>query len=148
MKNILLGIDFHERTPYLIEEVLKLAKPFNAKIWLLHVASPNPDFVGYEVGPQSVRDERAKELRNENALLSDYAEIIRSEGVKSEGLLISGPTVETILDEVGRLSIDLIVTGHHEHNKLSDALFGNYSTKLVNAAEVPVLVIPCKKQFD
>jgi nucleotide-binding universal stress UspA family protein len=144
MKNILLGIDFHERTPYLIERTVQLAKPFKAKIWLLHVAAPNPDFIGFEVGPQTVRDQRAKDLRNENALLADYARIIESEGIESDGLLIPGPTIETIMDEVKKLKIDMIVTGHHAHNKLSDALFGNYSTKLVNAAEVPVLVIPCK----
>jgi nucleotide-binding universal stress UspA family protein len=148
MKNILLCIDFHEKTPYLIEETLKLAKPFGAKIWLLHVAAPDPDFISLDVGPQEVRDQRAKELRNEHGLLSDYAKIIESEGVQSDGLLIAGPTIETIIKEVNRLKADLLVTGHHDHSKLSDLFFGNYSTKLVNAAEVPVLVIPCKVSSD
>jgi nucleotide-binding universal stress UspA family protein len=148
MKNILLCIDFHEKTPYLIEETLKLAKPFKAKIWLLHVAAQDQDLLSYNAGIKEIRNERANELRTEHGLLSDYAKIIESEGVESEGLLIPGPTVQTIITEVKRLNIDLLVTGHHEQSKLSDLFFGNYSTKLVNAAEVPVLVIPCKASLD
>ncbi|NNC82973.1 MAG: universal stress protein [Flavobacteriales bacterium] len=148
MKNILLGIDFHEKTPHLIEEAVKLVKPLGAKLWLLHVAEPNPDFVGFEVGPQVVRDHRAQELRTEHRMLDDYANLIKEQGVDSEGLLIPGPTIETILDEVKRLNIDLVITGHHRHSLLSEALFGTHSSKLIDASPVPVLVIPCIKEED
>ena len=46
MKNILVGIDFHDYSETLINKALKLSKPFNSKIWLLHVAAPDPDFIG------------------------------------------------------------------------------------------------------
>ncbi len=49
MKNILVGIDFHKETQVLISESAKLAKAFGAKVWLIHVAPPEPDFVGYDV---------------------------------------------------------------------------------------------------
>ena len=148
MKNILLGIDFHERTAQLIEETVKLAKPLSAKVWLLHIAAPEPDFVGMRVGPQSVRDHRAQELRNEHGLLNDYKTIIEHQGVEVECLLVSGPTIETILDEVNRLDIDLIVTGHHKHSRLEELIIGTHSAKLIDESPVPVLVIPCKLEED
>jgi nucleotide-binding universal stress UspA family protein len=37
MKNILVGVDFDEKTEVLIEKAQEIAKRFNAKLWLLHV---------------------------------------------------------------------------------------------------------------
>ena len=66
MKNILVCIDFHEQTKNLINKAAEIAKAFNAKLWLVHVAAPDPDFVGYDVGPQYIRDARADELKEES----------------------------------------------------------------------------------
>jgi len=62
MKNILVTIDFDVQTTLLIDSAYKLANAFDSKIWLVHIAAPNPDFAGYEVGPQYIRDSRAHEL--------------------------------------------------------------------------------------
>ena len=39
MKNILVGVDFDEKTEDLIEKVKVLAKKYGAKLWLLHAQS-------------------------------------------------------------------------------------------------------------
>lgn len=72
MKNILVTIDFEEKGQVLIEKAAELAEKFNAKLWLVHVAAPDPDFIGYDVGPQYVRDVLAKDLRNEHKLLQGF----------------------------------------------------------------------------
>ena len=49
----------------LIDKAIEMAKAFDSKIWLLHVAAPEPEFIGFGVGPQYIRDTRAEELRKE-----------------------------------------------------------------------------------
>lgn len=142
MKNILLCIDFHDNTPDLVQKAVQLAKPFNAKLWLLHIAAPEPDFVGYSVGPQSVRDQVAAELRNEHALLNEYAEIIRQAGMDADGLLISGATVDLILEKARELDTDLIISGHHVHGFLFKLFNGSVSEQVLEKSKIPVLLFP------
>lgn len=71
IKNILVAIDFNETVGELLSYAEALAIKFDAKIWVLHVAAPNPDFVGYEPGPQYIRDFKADELREEHRSLQN-----------------------------------------------------------------------------
>jgi hypothetical protein len=56
MKNISGNIDFTENESLLIDKAFEMAKSFDSKLWLMHIATADPDFVGYEVGPQYIRD--------------------------------------------------------------------------------------------
>ena len=142
MKNILVGIDFDEHTELLIDKAVEFAKQFDSKIWLVHVTSPNPDFVGYEVGPQYIRDSRAAELKLEHKQLAELTEAIAVSGVEAEGLVIQGGTIQMILEESEKLKIDLIITGHHEHNFLYNVFLGSTSIDIVSKSRIPVLVVP------
>ena len=142
MKNILVGIDFNEHSEILINQAIRFAKAFGSKIWLLHAASPDPDYVGYEAGPQFMRDDRANELKKEHKQLLEYANKIKDSGIDSEGLLIQGPTIQTIMAESRKLNIELIICGHHKHNYLYNALFGSHAQSIVMKSSIPVLVVP------
>ena len=56
MKNIVAAIDFSERSEAVLRIASDHARAFEAHLWLVHVAAPEPGFVGYDGGPQSVRD--------------------------------------------------------------------------------------------
>ena len=56
MKNIILAIDFSESTQRILDNAIEVAKAFSAHLYIIHVAAPNPDFVGYEVRPKCERD--------------------------------------------------------------------------------------------
>ncbi len=142
MKNILVTIDFDSYEQLLIDKAFQLAEKFNSKIWLMHIAAPNPDFVGYEAGPQSVRERRASKLKKEHRLLEEYANELKEKGVKSEGLLIQGATIEMIMEKSKKLNIDLIIAGHQEHGFLYKAFFGSVSRKIVKKSKIPVLIVP------
>lgn len=142
MKNILVPIDLNENEEIVIEKALEFGKAFKAKIWLLHVSAPEPEFVGFGVGPQYIRDSRAKELRKEHQLLYTYAHKIKDKGLESDGLLINGGTIEMILEEAKKLNIDLIITGHHKHNFFYKAFFGSVASGVIEKANIPVLLIP------
>ena len=142
MKNILVTINFEKNEKLLIDKAFQLAESFNSKIWLIHIAAPDPDFVGYEVGPQNIRDSSASELRKEHKQLQTYTDTLKKKGVRAEGLLVQGATIEMILEEAKKLNVDIIIAGHHEHDFFYKAFVGSVSGKIVKKSKIPVLIIP------
>lgn len=142
MKNILVTIDFNSNEQLLVDKAFQLAEKFDSKIWLIHIAAPDPDFVGYRVGPQEERDNRASELRKEHKLLQEYSNALKNKGIKAEGLLVQGATIEMIMEEANKLNIDLIIAGHYEHSFIYEAFIGSVSGKIVKKSKIPVLIVP------
>lgn len=142
MKNILVPIDMDGQAEVLIAKAAELAIALNAKIWLMHIAAPDPDFVGYEVGPQYIRDSRAEELREEHRQLQRYAEELKNDGINAEGLLIQGGTTEMIMEESQKLDIDLIITGHHEHGFPFNLFEDSVAKGLMKKTRIPLMIVP------
>ncbi|MDA3894409.1 MAG: universal stress protein [Salinivirgaceae bacterium] len=142
MKNILLTIDFDNKGDLLINKAYEMATAFKSKVWILHIAEPEPDFIGYTVGPQYIRNYRADELRKEHKIIQDYADSLKEKGIDSEGLLIQGPTIEMIIEESQKLNVDLIIAGHHKHGFLYNAFVGSVSAEIIKDSKIPVLIIP------
>jgi nucleotide-binding universal stress UspA family protein len=142
MKNILVAIDFNKDEQLLIDQSFNLAKAFNSKVWLMHIAAPDPDFVGYDVGPQYIRDSRAEELRKEHKLIQEYSEGLKAKGVDSEGLLVQGATIEMIIKESQKLNIDLIIAGHLSRGFFYNAFVGSTSSVIIKESKIPVLIVP------
>ena len=143
--NILVSVDFSNATPRVLEAAANLARALSAKVWLLHVAEPEPDFVGYEAGPDVVRDQVAKELRDEHRKIQEYAEAMRGQGLAAKGLLIQGAIVDTVMSESRRLEADLLVVGSHGYGAVYDLLVGSISRGILKYAEIPVLVVPIRR---
>lgn len=142
MKNILVSIDFKDSENILIDKAFELAEAFKSKIWLLHIAAPDPDFVGYDVGPQYIRDTRASEIKKEHKLLQKYSSNLIKKGVEAESLLIQGATSQMILEESKKLKVDLLIIGHHEHNLLYKTFIGSVSSNIIDKSIIPVMLIP------
>jgi nucleotide-binding universal stress UspA family protein len=147
MKNILVPIDFEKETNVLVEQAFELARKFGSKVWLLHVAAPDPDFVGYAAGPQNEIDFRADELQRELSTIEQFVRQLKEVGIAAEGLLIKGPTVPTILRKIENLDIDLVIIGHHRHNMFYKTFVGNTDAALVNKSKIPVLLVPLTDAF-
>jgi nucleotide-binding universal stress UspA family protein len=141
MKNIIVAVDFSDSTPALLETAASLATAFSAKLWLVHVAAPDPSFVGYAAGPQSVRDSIAAGLRREHRLLQEYAEDLRADQIDTTALLVQGPTVATLLAELARLDADHLVIGSHDHGVLYRKALGSISEAVLRKAPCPVTVV-------
>ncbi len=145
MKNILVAIDFSSITHQLIEQASAIGEKFGAKLWLIHIAAPEPVFVGYEVGPQHVRDAKAETLRMEHRELQTLAQQLIDQGLEAEALLIQGPTAETLAEEAEKLQADLIVLGAEDHGAIFKMIFGSVWEDVVKNVKVPVLLVPGKK---
>ena len=144
MNNILAAIDFSDITPAVVDKAAEIAKCFNSKLWLIHIAAPDPDFVGYGVGPQCERDWRAKILRKEHRYLHDKALELEQNGIDVTPLLVPGATVETILKQADKLKAEMIVIGSHGHGALYKTLVGSVSEGIIRKAFCPVLIVPIK----
>lgn len=142
IKQILVAVELTPEDRATLSMAIHLAKAFTARLWLLHVARPDPEFVGYEIGPQYIRDDRAEELRKEHRLIQQHTKNLKDMGIDAAGLLIQGATVEMILEESGKLNIDLICMGHHDHSFLYKAFMGSVSSQIIRKSGIPVLVVP------
>ncbi|WP_299523310.1 universal stress protein [Winogradskyella sp.] len=142
MKNILLPIDFKGNEQLLLDKAYEIAEKFNSKVWLIHVAAPDPDYIGYDAGPQSIRDSRAEELREQHKQIQTFARSLTQKGVETDALLIQGTTVDTLIDKTEKLNIDLIIIGRQTHGIFYKAIFGSVADSLVKKTEVPILIVP------
>jgi len=144
MKNILVPVDFSDVTDAVLRLALEVGKPFQAKIHLLHVAAPDPDFVGYEPGPPSVRVQLAEKFRDEHRKIQALKE---ASGLPEDGIhahLIQGPFIQKILEEADRLQADLLVIGSHGHGALYNLLMGSVAEGILRDSRCPVLVVPSR----
>ncbi|MGB0175567.1 MAG: universal stress protein [Owenweeksia sp.] len=142
MNNILVAIDFEEQSVRLIDYAASFAQKFDAQLCIIHIAAPDPDFVGYNAGPQNIRDMRAKELREEHRFIQAQVQRLKAMGIRTEGMLIQGETVKTILDEVEKLSSDLLIIGSHEHSFFYNLFAENTALEIFKRIKTPLLTFP------
>jgi len=142
MNTIIILCDVAETDQLLIVQAEELAKALGSKIYLLHVAAPNPDFVGYDVGPQHERDWRAETLKHERNLLHENAVKLQGSGITSKAILLQGSTQEKVIDEVKLLEPDLVVVGNHKHSFFYRIFIGNVGEGIANKINCPVLLVP------
>jgi nucleotide-binding universal stress UspA family protein len=145
MNTILVAVDFSPVTRLLLQAAERVAD-VSTKVYLIHVAAPEPDFVGYTVGPQYIRDDRANELREEHRMLSSYKDELIQKGIDAEALLVGGPTVETLLGEVEKLKAELLIIGRKGHSKIFEVIIGSVCNDIMHKLPVPALVIPEPKE--
>jgi len=148
MKNILVALDFEEKTKNLLVNAKQIAEKFGAKIWIIHIVAHKPEFytapgsIQYALQYVNVRDAKSKELHNEHKRVQEYSEQLIKEGIQSEGLLVEGPTVQIILDEAIKLKTDLIIIGSHKHSFLYNALTKSTSASIIRKSNIPIMVVP------
>jgi nucleotide-binding universal stress UspA family protein len=142
--NILAAVDFSAVTGEVLAALGRIVEAMPAKIFLVHVAPPEPEFVGYGAGPDVVRGQVAAEHRARHQQLQRLADELRAGGAESTALLLQGATVDTLIAEAERLSAGLIVLGSHGHGAVYDLLVGSVAEGVVRRSRVPVLLVPAR----
>lgn len=144
--NIVVCVDLSESTDKIVRKAEEIAGAVSAKLWLLHVAEPDPDFIGYEVGPQSVRDSLSRKFREQHRLLQQIADRVRAGGVDTTALLVQGATVDTILAKSSGLNANMIIVGSHGKGAMYQLLVGSVSEGLLRNGLCPILIVPTHKR--
>lgn len=139
---LLVALDFSSTTPVVLQEARTWADRLKAKLWLIHVAEPDPDFIGYKAGPDTVRGAMAGKFHREHQQIEAAAQELRQAGVEVTALLLQGPTAETILKEADHLGVDAILMGTRARGAIREFLVGSTSKAVLHKSTRPVLLIP------
>ena len=143
---LLVCIDLSESTEIIVKKIEEIAIALSAKVWLLHNAVPEPDFVEFKVDPQAARESLAKKFHGEHRQIQELANRMRKAGLDTTALLVHGATVETILNEASELEVDMIVVGSHGRGAMYQLLVGSVSEGVLRKSRCPILVVPKHKR--
>lgn len=144
MKKLLVPIDFSDATPLIIKQAVKLAKSLDGEIRLIHVVAPEPDFIGDDVGPKVLRDQKAQRIRKYHKQIQELADQISKEKIKVTPLLIQGVTVDEIIKESKKFKASIIIMGSHGHGAMYNLLMGSVIEGVIRESNVPVMIVPVK----
>jgi nucleotide-binding universal stress UspA family protein len=150
---ILVATDLGSGTDRLLAEAQRYGRALNTIIDIIHVAPPDPDFVGYpkDHNPQEktpsqnelIRTHQAKALRSEHRQVQAFEATLRANGVRVDRtLMIQGPITDTILEHVRKFNSDLLILGSHHHSALYRLWYGDVVIGAVKRAPCVLLVVP------
>jgi nucleotide-binding universal stress UspA family protein len=142
MNTILVPVDFSDVTERVISTARTYAQALGARVVLLHVVDPEPEFVGFEPGPITVRAAVAHDLRAEHHRLEELKRRNETPEVEMSALQIQGPIIAKILEQAAEKNAELIVVGSHGHGALYHLLVGSVTAGVLKGATCPVLIVP------
>jgi nucleotide-binding universal stress UspA family protein len=146
MKTILVPIDFSDVSGKVVETASSLAEALGSRVILVHVASAEPEFVGYDPGPLSVRVAVAGDIHADQRRL----EALKQKFGAPAGVLalhVQGSIPEEILELAHEHAAGLIVMGSHGHGALYHLFVGSVTTAILKEAPCPVLVVPSDRRL-
>ena len=139
---VLAALDLARTTPDVLREARIWARRLSAELILIHVADPDPDFIGYGAGPESVRLAVAHKFTRAHQRIEALSVELRKEGLDATALLLQGATAETILREADRLSADVVLMGTRARGAVRELFVGSVSKEVLRRSTRPVLLIP------
>lgn len=143
---IVVSIDFSPSSGEVVDFAESLAEKMSAKLWLIHIAAPEPDPISLGMQPLPDRSSLAERYRYEHRELQAIATRLREKKLDTTALLLQGETVETIIEESQKLEADILVMGSHGHGAIYQMLLGSVSEGVIRSAPCPVLLVPLKER--
>ncbi|CAM3744325.1 hypothetical protein Xentx_02699 [Xenorhabdus thuongxuanensis] len=139
-KHILVAVDLSPESQILVEKAVSLAKPYNAKISLIHVDVNYSDlYTGLiDVNLGDMQERIADETRNSLKELSASADYPVQETLSG-----SGDLGQVLVDAIKQYDMDLVVCGHHQDfwSKLMSS-----ARQLINTVHVDMLIVPLRDE--
>lgn len=139
-KHILVAVDLSPESQILVEKAVSLAKPYNAKVSLIHVDVNYSDlYTGLiDVNLGDMQERIADETRNSLKELSAGADYPVQETLSG-----SGDLGQVLVDAIKQYDMDLVVCGHHQDfwSKLMSS-----ARQLINTVHVDMLIVPLRDE--
>ncbi|OVE62834.1 universal stress protein [Chryseobacterium mucoviscidosis] len=142
MVNIVLPVDFGDKTEQLLEGAVKFAKQINGRIYLIHVAPSDIGFAIGDMGFQYFPEVEENEIREELVQLNKIQQRILAHEVECEHILKQGIAKDIILEHAEDKKADFIVMGSHGRSGIYDVFVGSLTKGITKDSKVPVLVLP------
>lgn len=155
IRSMLFATDLGLYAPYVMQHALALARTFKADLYVIHVVEPIGLFA--ESVLQSYLDETALSEWQSKGLSTVMATIeqrvldsFREEWEEGEQDLqwirsvkvIQGDPCEVILDQLRKLSVDLLVVGSHSQATGVAVPLGRTAARVLQLSPVPVYLVP------
>lgn len=148
MVNIVLPVDFGEKTDQLLEGAVRFAKQINGRIYLIHVAPSDIGFAIGDMGFQYFPEVEENEIREELVQLNKLQQRILADGVDCEHILKQGLAKDIILEHAKDKNADFIVMGSHGRSGIYDVFVGSLTKGITKDSSIPVLVLPIHEKSE
>ncbi len=137
--HILVAYDGSDNSKRALNVAIELALKYSAKLDIVEVVD-STIFAGAGIAPvpaeviESVYNKAKSDVEDAKKQASD-------KGVNAEGVVLEGDPAGAILDYATKNKVDLIVTGSRGLSTFKRILLGSVSTRIVQEAKIPVLVV-------
>jgi nucleotide-binding universal stress UspA family protein len=136
-QKILVTLDATAADRTILDYVRPLARQFNSRLVLLHVAD---GWAARTYGPEAV----SREITEDKAYLEDVRATLEAEGIPADAELAYGNPPAEIIRWVRERECDLVAMSTHGHRLLGDILFGTTAHRVQHQVDVPVLLVKAK----
>ena len=136
-KNILVGVDGSDYAYKAAELASEMARCTQADLWVVSCFEPVPAYLG-EPNLQKAITERISQAEK---VLETAVERIGQIPGQVHKEVIEGSPADTLLSVAGVRNVDLIVMGTRGLGRISRALLGSQSQKVVSQADCPVMLV-------
>ncbi|AAY93525.1 universal stress protein [Pseudomonas protegens] len=155
IRSMLYATDLGLYAPFVMQHALELARTFNADLHVVHAVEPMGLFA--ESVLQSYLDEQSLNEFHRQGLNTVMANIEQrvldsfreelGEGMQDLTLIqsvrvLQGDPSQVILEQAGKLSVDLLIVGSHSHGVGAQTPLGRTATRVLQLAKVPVYLVP------
>ena len=133
-QKILVTLDATPADRTILEHVRPLARQFNSRIVLLHVAD---GWAARTYGPDAV----SREITEDRAYLDGVRQELEADGIPAEAELAYGNPPSEIIRWVRERQCDLVAMSTHGHKGVQDLLRGSVANEVRHRTTVPVLMV-------
>lgn len=137
-KHILVTVDLSPESKVLVDKAVYMAKPYNAKVSLIHVDVNYSDlYTGLiDVNLGDMEQRITKETHHALTKLAKEADYKIEKELSGRGDL-----GQVLVDAIKEYKVDLVVCGHHQDfwSKLMSS-----ARQLINTVHVDMLIVPLK----
>ncbi len=139
----MVGIDGSESSRRAVEYAVSQAKSSNARLVLTYVIEWSP----YTFNTPEENEERHKRREEEletahERVLDPMMKSLESEGIKAAGFVRHGQVANVLLKIGKEQNAGQIIVGRTGESTISSLLFGSVTAKLIQLADVPVIIVP------
>jgi nucleotide-binding universal stress UspA family protein len=136
-QTILVTLDATDADKTILSHVRPLARQFNSRIVLLHVAD---GWAARTYGPDAV----SPEITEDRAYLETVRKGLEAEGIRADAELAFGDPPAEIVKWVHERQCDLVAMSTHGHRFFADMFLGTTAHRVQHRVDVPVLLVKVK----
>ena len=153
MKKILIALDYNPTAKKVAEEGYSIAKAMKAQVILLHVLGDSTYYtttdyssiMGFNgLGLWQLLDSTEVLKEKAQKFLDKSKYHLGDETIKT--MITEGKFAESILKAAEDTHASIIVMGSHSRRWLESIILGSVTEKVLNQTNIPVFIVPTKKE--